>query len=65
MFSALVEEIRLETVKKDITNALPAIVAHGRKIVTHMQHSGNYSRSKLRKLGIIPNPHKKKGSASR
>jgi hypothetical protein len=65
MFGALVEEIRLEAVKKDTTNALPAIMDKGRRIVTHMQHSGNYSRSKLRKLGIIPNPHKKKGSASR
>lgn len=54
MFRSLVEDIRLETVKKDTTNALPAIIARGRKIVTHMQHSGNYSKSELRKYGILP-----------
>lgn len=54
MFGALVEEIRLETVKKDTTNALPAIMDRGRKIVTHMQHSGHYTKSQLRKLGLVP-----------
>ena len=62
MFRALVEQIRTEAVKKDITNIRPYLVKKGREAAAGIQHSGQYSRSKLRKWGIIPNPYKKRKS---
>lgn len=66
MFGQLIEEIRLETLKRDVTDVMPYIMKKGAEAADRMKHSGNYSRSKLRKLGLLPNPYKKKnGGASR
>ena len=62
MFGSLIEEIRIETVKRDLTNVYPYIKRRADAAVANMKHSGNYSRSKLRKLGILPNPYKKRKS---
>lgn len=46
-------------VRRDITDVRPYILKKGGETIQHMKTSGNYSRSKLRKLGILPNPWKK------
>jgi hypothetical protein len=49
------------TIRKDITNVLPNIRRHGLAVVEHMKYSGLYSRSYLRKAGLLPNKWKKPG----
>jgi hypothetical protein len=44
-----------------MTNVLPQIRKDGLAIVAHMKYSGRYSRTYLRKAGLIPNPWKKPG----
>lgn len=48
-------------IRRDITNVMPSIVEDGLAIVTHMKYSGRYSRSYLRKVGLLPNPWKNPG----
>lgn len=55
MFRDLVEMVR-----RDITGAMPKIVKKGNETIQDIKSSGNYSRSKLRKWGILSNPYKKK-----
>ena len=43
-------------VKLDLTNVMPSIIAEGLAVVGYMKHSGKYSRTKLRKLGLIHDP---------
>ncbi len=50
----------VETVRRDITGALPDIIKQGKDTIQDIKHSGNYSRRKLRKWGILSNPYKKK-----
>lgn len=54
MFQDLIENVR-----RDITGVLPQIVKKGGETVQDIKSSGNYSRSKLRKWGLLPNPWKK------
>lgn len=54
MFRDLIESIR-----RDITGALPGIVRGGRLDVQDIVDSGRYSRTQLRKLGLIPDKWKK------
>jgi hypothetical protein len=45
----------MDTVKKDITGALIGIVHHG---LAQAKWASGLSKSQLKKLGLIPNPHK-------
>lgn len=55
MFEDLVENVR-----KDITGAMPKIIKKGNLAIQDIRDNKVFSRSKLRKWGIIPNPWKKK-----
>jgi len=57
MFGPLIEAIRKDVKQSKIW---PLLKKNADRVTTDMKYSGNYSRSKLRKLGIIPNPYKKK-----
>lgn len=46
-------------IHRDITNVLPNIIRHGLNVVEHMKHSGQYSRTYLRKVGLLSNKWKR------
>lgn len=46
-------------IRRDMTNVLPGIRARGLLIAEQMKLSGRYSRSQLRKMGLIHNPWKR------
>ncbi|MCK4501041.1 hypothetical protein KAU11_11135 [Candidatus Babeliales bacterium] len=48
-------------IDRDTTNAMPHIIAHGLAIVRHMKYSGKYSKTYLRKVGLLPNKWKSPG----
>ena len=64
MFRFLIEELRVEASRPDIKKSKiwPLLKRNADRATADMVHSGNYSRSKLRKWGIIPNPYKRKSN---
>lgn len=48
------------TIQRDITNVLPSIIKVGQLAIMEIISSRMYSRTKMRKLGLIHNPWKPK-----
>lgn len=57
MFDHLIEEIR-----RDITNVRPYIMKKGGEAVMDIKINKRYSRTKLRKWGLLSSPWKIKGT---